>query len=412
MLTPEYLAGCTDDSVALYDALNTSAVQDMSKRIVKHGKITETSAWQIKQIQECGYLQEDLIRDIAAVSGYSEKYVRKLFNDAAIQNIRYENDIAKLAGLKPIGIGQSPQMSQLLAATIEKTNGELRNLTLTSAVKTQQTYLEAVNLAYMQVATGVMPYNQAIRNAIRSVAVSGLEVQYDSGAVGKIDSAIRMNVLTAVNQTAGKLTMMYADEVECDLVETTAHMGARPSHQDWQGQIFSRSGRSKEYADFESSTGYGCVDGLCGANCRHNFHLFYDGYSKPAYSRSNLEELATRTYDWKGKKLTDFECSARQRQYERAIKADKRVLSAYNAAIQNTQDETVINTLKEDFQARSVRLKQHEKAMKEFCQATNREVDTFRIQVHAVRDDYGNIVSFDRSTSMKAVWANKRAMNG
>lgn len=412
MLTPKYLAGCTVDVVALYDALNTSAVQDMSKRIVKYGKITETSNWQIKQLQECGYLQEDLIRDIATASGYSEKYVRHLFNDAAVQNIRYENDIAKLAGLTPIGINQSPQMSQLLAATIEKTNGKLNNLTLTSAVKTQQAYLEAVNLAYMQVATGVMPYNQAIKNAIKSIAVNGLEVQYDSGAVGKIDSAIRMNVLTAVNQTAGKLTMIYADEVECDLVETTAHMGARPSHQDWQGQIFSRSGRSREYAEFESSTGYGSVDGLCGANCRHNFNLYFEGHSKPAYSREYLDELANRTYDWNGRKLTDFECSARQRQYERTIKEDKRVLSAYNAAIQNTQDETVINTLKEDFQARSVRLKQHEKAMKEFCQATNREVDTFRTQVHAVRDGYGNIVSFDRSTSMKAVWANKRAMNG
>lgn len=412
MLTPEYLAGCTGDIVDLYNALNTSAVQDMSKRIVKYGRITETSNWQIKQLQECGYLQEDLIRDIAATSGYSEKYVRHLFNDAAVQNLRYENDIAKMAGLTPIGINQSPQMSQLLAATIEKTNGNLRNLTLTSAVKTQQAYLEAVNLAYMQVATGAMPYNQAIKNAIQSVAVNGLEVQYASGAVGKIDSAIRMNVLTAVNQTAGKLTMMYADEMECDLVETTAHMGARPSHQDWQGQIFSRSGRSREYAEFESSTGYGSVDGLCGANCRHNFHLYFEGYSKPAYSQEYLEDLANRTYEWNGKTLTDFECSARQRQYERTIKEDKRVLSAYNAAIQNTQDEEVINTLKEDFQIRSVRLKQHEKKLQEFCQATNRKVDTSRTQVHAVRDDYGNIVSFGRSTSMKAVWANKRAMNG
>lgn len=412
MLTPEYLAGCTDDIVALYDALNTSVVQDISKRLVKYGKITETSNWQIKQIQECGYLQEDLIRDIATASGYSEKYVRNLFNDAAIQNIRYESDIAKLAGLEPIGINQSPQMSQLLAATIEKTNGNLSNLTLTSAVKTQQAYLEAVNLAYMQVATGAMPYNQAIKNAIQSVAADGLEVLYSSGTVGRIDSAIRMNVLTAVNQTAGKLTMMYADEMDCDLVETTAHIGARPTHQEWQGQIFSRSGRSKDYPEFVSSTGYGSVDGLCGANCRHNFHLFFEGYSKPTYSSDYLEDLANRTYDWNGKTLTDYECSARQRQYERTIREDKRVLSAYNAAIQNASDIETINTLKEDFQARSVRLKQHEKAMKEFCQATNRKVDTSRTQVHAVRDGYGNIVSFDRSTSMKAVWANKRAANG
>ncbi len=57
--------------------------------------------------------------------------------------------------------------------------------------------------------------------------------------------------------------LWYADDMDCDLVETTAHSAARPSHQVWQGKVFSRSGNGR-YPDFESSIGYGTGPGLCG----------------------------------------------------------------------------------------------------------------------------------------------------
>ena len=39
-----------------------------------------------------------------------------------------------------------------------------------------------------------------------------------------------------------KTREVLADELEVDLVEVTAHGGARPSHAKWQGQVFSRNG--------------------------------------------------------------------------------------------------------------------------------------------------------------------------
>ena len=50
--------------------------------------------------------------------------------------------------------------------------------------------------------------------------------------------------------------------------------------------------------------------------------------------------------------------------------------------------------------------KQHSK---NFCSETGRSVDTARTQVYAVKDQNGNIVNYGRSTSMKAVWANRKA---
>ena len=92
-----------------------------------------------------------------------------------------------------------------------------------------------------------------------------------------MDVAVRRAVLTGVNQTTARMQIARADEMECDLVETTAHMGARPEHMDWQGRIFSRSGKSRKYPDFVKSTGYGTGPGLCGWNCRHSFFPYFEG---------------------------------------------------------------------------------------------------------------------------------------
>ncbi len=47
--------------------------------------------------------------------------------------------------------------------------------------------------------------------------------------------------------------------------------------------------------------------------------------------------------------------------------------------------------------------------MKDFCKQTNRAVDSARTQVHAVKDNDGKIVNFNKSVSQKAVWANKKS---
>lgn len=98
-----------------------------------------------------------------------------------------------------------------------------------------------------------------------------------SGHTDTIEVAVRRAVATGVNQACGKAQEQLADDLGCDLVETTAHSGARPEHALWQGQIFSRSGKSTKYPDFRRSTGYGTGAGLMGWNCRHSFNPWFEG---------------------------------------------------------------------------------------------------------------------------------------
>ena len=84
------------------------------------------------------------------------------------------------------------------------------------------------------------------------------------------------------------------------LVEVTAHYGARPSHAEWQGQIYewTKPGQQKQtsYPDFVNSTGYGTGAGLGGWNCRHSFYPFFEGLSERTYEPLSSQETE-RVYE-------------------------------------------------------------------------------------------------------------------
>lgn len=299
-------------------------------------------------------------------------------------------------------------MQKILAANLRKTKEEINNLTLTTAVKTQSAYITACNKAMMKVQTGAFSYDKAIADAIKEAAVQGTEVLYPSGHVDKLDVAVRRAVLTGVNQSAAEMNLQYVKESGCDHVETTAHSGARPTHAVWQGKVFCVSGKDSRYPPFYESTGYGTGAGLCGWNCRHNFHAFFPGISAPAYSQEMLDDYSARKYEYNGKKYTEYELSQMQRSQERKIRATKRKLTGYDAGIKNTDSNTLKAELTNRFESESAELKKQEKSLKKFCRQTGRRYESARTQVHAVLDSEGNIVGFNKSVAQKAVWASKR----
>lgn len=407
MLSPGYLDRFSDQLLAIIDEFSVSVVSDIAKRIIMMGNISETSNYQIEILQNAGMVYEDVIRRISQVTGYTEAEVRRMFEEAGVKTIENESVYYKAAGKDTIVLNQSEAMQQILSANIEKTFGDLSNLTMTTAIKAQTLFIDTCNVAMMQVQTGAINYNRAVANAIKKAARASTEVLYPTGHVDKLDVATRRAVLTGVNQTAAEINLQYAREGGCDYVETTAHSGARPSHAVWQGRVFCISGNDKDYPPF-SETGYGTGPGLCGWNCRHNFHAYFPGISSPAYTKSMLKEYDAKSMEYNGVKYTEYEVSQMQRAHERKIREYKRVLAGLNSGMENAGEE-VRNVLRDEFNKESVRLKKQEAELKDLCYQTGRRYESARTQVHAAKDSSGNIVGFGRSVSQKAVWANKKS---
>lgn len=343
MLTAHDLDILPAPILKLYEKYSQTVINDIARRI---GNLNYSSAsWQMQRLSEAGSLYEDILEKISELTGQSEQELHKIFEQAGGRAVKYDNAIYEAAGLKPLPLNLSPASLNVLVAGLNRTNGTLQNITRTTALTGQNAFIEATDLAYQQIITGSFDYNTAIRQAVNSVADEGLSViYYPSGRKDQLDVAVRRAVLTGANQTAADITMVNADELGVDLVQTSAHIGARPSHEIWQGRVFSRSGTHPKYPDFVEGTGYGTVTGLCGINCRHSFYPYIEGLSSDSYP--DLEPYKGEPVEYNGQELSQYEATQQQRAIERQIrKAKRRAEAVKEAGLDNSDELTRVMNL-------------------------------------------------------------------
>ena len=394
--------------LGLYQQLEDDIVADMVRRMLKMGFVSESTAYQAEVLQSAGILYEDILQMIADRTDASVAQVRALFEDAGVKTVDIDNDTHEAAGEVPVDIRQDAGMKQVLEAGYRKTLGTMRNLVSTTANTTQTAFLQACDRAYMQVSSGAFSYQDAIRMAVRNLADGGAYVTYPTGHQDRIDVAVRRCVLTGVGQTAAAVAKKRAEDSGCRYMELTAHGGARPEHARWQGQLVQIQGkRTRKLIDglkvfTLEEIGYGDGRGFKGWNCRHNWHPYYPGLSTPNYTPEEIARLDEKSISYNGEKYTEYEISQMQRKGERKVRALKRRAAALDEAAKNTDDPALKQGLNDDFAAVSVRLKDAEKTLKDFCRQTGRRNDTFRSQVNG----------FGRSTAQRAVQAAKRVQNG
>lgn len=337
MLKPEYLDALPESLIGLYSQVEQDILADMARRIAEYNYWIPAVEHQRQMLREMGLSQKHIIRVLSQISGKSQGEIKRLMQQACDKALKSDRDYYRQHGFDAPS-AKSAELKSILNAGLKSTNQLFRNLTKTTASAGQTQFVNALDKAWLQINSGAFDYNTAIRNAIKDIARQGLQVvRYPSGHVDTMEVAVRRSVVTGVNQTAAQLQWQLADELGCDLVETTAHAGARPEHAVWQGQIFSRSGKHPKYPDFRTATGYGTGAGLCGWGCRHSFNPYAEG-SPRAYSDKLLEEYNAKKYTYNGKKLTEYEASQMQRYHERQIRRWKRENATMQAAGQDTAE--------------------------------------------------------------------------
>ena len=332
MLTPEYLQSVPDAMVELYARAEADILADMARRINGFDMFIPSAQYQMHMLEEMGALRSDIVRELSRLTGKSKKELTAIMREAGMETLAADEAIYKAAGLSSSPAAASSAVQEVLAAGLKKTNGLFTNLTKTTANTATKQFERALDRAYMQISSGAIDPATATKNAIKSLAKDGVgAITYPSGHVDSLEVAVRRATITGVNQTCLKVQEARADELGVDLVETTAHAGARPSHAEWQGQIFSRSGKSSKYPDFVQSTGYGTGAGLGGWNCNHSFRPYLEGMPR-TYSKELLDSYEAKDYEYNGRKMTEYEALQQQRSIERSLRRWKRENVAMKAA--------------------------------------------------------------------------------
>lgn len=330
MLTPEYLQSVPDTMVELYAQAEADILADMARRINGFDMFIPSAKYQMEMLEEMGELRSDIVKQLSRLTGKSQKELTAIMRAAGVKTLEADEAVYSAAGLSSSPAAASPAVQEVLAAGLKKTSGLFENLTKTTARTASQQFERALDRAYMQVSSGAIDPVTATKNAIKQLAKAGVDaVTYPSGHTDSLEVAVRRAVITGVNQTCGKMQEIRADEMGVDLMELTAHAGARPSHAAWQGQIVSRSGR-KGYLSL-SDIGYGTGSGFKGWNCSHDWAPYIEGMPR-TYSQELLDSYSAKDYEYNGQKMTEYEALQTQRGIERNLRRWKRENMAMKAA--------------------------------------------------------------------------------
>ncbi len=323
VLSPRYLEGLSDDIIEIYSQLETEILQDMARRIARLGSITEATRWQAQMLAEAGGLKKNIARILAKYDKAIIRQVTETFTEALETNARNDNRIFKAMTGRTV----STPNAQAMLSTIQKCHSDLSRLTLTTAATSQQQFVQQANRVYMDVQSGAFDYNTAMKSAADELSKRGITtVRYENGKpiIRSIESAVRMNILTSINQTAANQTLSNAEELGVERFEVTAHIGARPDHAAWQGCIFTRK-------ELYSVCELGTATGLCGINCRHSFYPYFEGMEEH-YTGEDLDEMASKTVTYNGEELSRYEGEQKLRGVERKIRQYKRQALTQEAA--------------------------------------------------------------------------------
>lgn len=346
----EYIAGLVGPLTDYWGRLELEILKSIAERMSAADLYTTSSAYEMKKLLEMGMVFDEVLEILAGGMRRTRQQVESIIGAAGLETLRAESE--RLVGAADGGLidtalsqraydfertarqslqrvlaSEEPEaviLQQTIRAGAAATEQTFRNLTRTTALGASAQFGRALDAAYMQVTSGAFSATAAVERAVRQLSEHGIDaVIYPSGHVDTVEVAARRAIITGANQTSLLTREEIAVQYDLDLVEVSAHWGARPEHAEWQGGIYSRSGKSSKYRGLVEATGYGTGPGLGGWNCSHTFSSYIEGLPR-TYSDEQLEEMKNATVKVDGKKIPYYEAQQKQRAMERTIRGYKR----------------------------------------------------------------------------------------
>lgn len=351
----------------IYAGLENDIMNDIIRRIAETGEITRTADWQLNRLYNMGADKTDIKKHIQEALNLSDTEIEQLYSDTLKEGYLRDESLYRAVGQEFIPFEENMALQQLIEATKQQTAKQLKNITRTMGFAVKQPngrktfktvddyFKDTMDNAFMHVLNGTFDYNSIIRKVTDEMTRSGVRsINYDSGISTRIDVAARRAILTGVNQVTSKINSDNMQKLDTEFVETSWHSTARPTHQVWQGRVFywERANPNAEkieagvlYKSFIRETGYGEVDGLCGANCRHTFYPFIPGISVRTYTDEQLEELnrqENEKKEYNGKEYNKYEATQYQRRLETSMRKYRQDISLLKqSGLADDSDEVI-----------------------------------------------------------------------
>ncbi len=394
MLPPDYFTNKEDRLLELYRQLENFILKDISRRLLSAGEMTATADRLIWKLQQMGESQAAIEKKLRELTGLTRKELRALLQDAVLTSWKDDRDTLRQVGIELSNPLENAAVIRVMDAEYKKSLGELSNLTRTTMEQSQIDLINMLDEADLRVVSGVQSYSAAVCDILDKYAGRGIYMEYPSGTRRTLEAAVRMCVVTSMNQTAVQVTNQYIVEAGAEYVLVSAHLGARVAqkgqppladHSSWQGKVYRIRGIEPGYPNLLDNTGYdinpetgqGTVVnplGLHGYNCRHS-HKIWDKRLRNPY----VDENGNLKIDTEENRKR-YELQQKQRYYERAIRATKRQLIEKQEQLKNPGDADK-KKLQADYDRMANRWQEQNRRYNEFCKANDLQAQYDRIKV-------------------------------
>lgn len=250
---PSTLDALPEELAELYRSLEAQLMEEICSRLNLADQLNEVTVQSIRALRSHGISQQEIERAIRRTTNISEKKLTELLDDVVERNQRYYSELIKMAD---VTVPKTLLSIEDTYAIYEQTRQTFRNITRSMAflvdngrtlLAPARAYQWALDNAVLQVQSGAISYNQAIRYAVKQLADSGIRAaEYESGHRDQIDVAVRRAVMSGVNALCQRYAEQSMEYLDTNLVEVSAHIGARnidgpngwEAHTKWQGRVF------------------------------------------------------------------------------------------------------------------------------------------------------------------------------
>lgn len=346
MLTPAELERIPVEIQKLMIELSLRIMEDVVDRVNMINSISRTADYEMYLLSKIGLSSDTIRKAIKNTLQKTDAEIDRIYDEVIKEGYARSEDLYMSTGKLFTRYEDNRPIQQLIEAVKRQTKEELANITQTTTFRVEgggvatyhstADYLkQKLDEVAMDIISGAFDYNKSIKNTIHEMTRSGVRaVEYESGWHNRIEVAARRAIMTGVTQVTSKINDMNAEVLDTNYFEVSWHATARPTHQTWQGKVYSKE-------DLETVCGLGSGPGLAGWNCYHSYYPFIPGISKRTYTDEQLEEMNRKENEkklYRNKEYTTYEATQRQREFETIMRKQRQDIKLLQAAIADPFD--------------------------------------------------------------------------
>lgn len=320
-----------------FNKYNTKVLKKIGEAIKQIGEVSPSEVYQLGQQLKYGIELDELLDELARISGKSVLDVDRLLDRVAEENVDFAEKYYKAKNKEFVDYKNNEPLQRYVESIKQETYGTFKNLANSTNVgftlKDQNgntifkpfkdAYRDVIDEGIYNVTSGVKDYQSAMRNVINQLADSGVKIHeesvaYRSGYNRRIDSSVRQNILEGVRKVNIGIQEQIGNEIGADGVEVSHHENCSPDHYEIDGKQFTKEKFEKVNSNLTRPVGM--------LNCYHFAFSIVLGIDEPMFSKERLKkdiEENEKGFEFEGKHYTNYEGTQLMRKIELSLRQQK-----------------------------------------------------------------------------------------